>query len=79
VKGSPRTFAEWIGRPIETRVASITEIDLSVRGRLAETDCIVATPSAMAPSAGKPIFVRILAESVHLFDAESGTRIDAAN
>jgi sn-glycerol 3-phosphate transport system ATP-binding protein len=48
-------------------------------GRLAETDCIVATPSAIAPSPGKAVFARIHAESVHLFSAESGTRIDAAN
>ena len=48
-------------------------------GRLAETDCIVATPAAMAPSPGRAVFARILAESVHLFSTESGTRIDPAN
>jgi sn-glycerol 3-phosphate transport system ATP-binding protein len=46
-------------------------------GRLAETDCVVATPSAVAPAAGQAIFARIQPESVHLFSAESGTRISA--
>jgi sn-glycerol 3-phosphate transport system ATP-binding protein len=44
-------------------------------GRLAETDCIVTSPSATASSAGQKIFVRIPAESVHLFNAETGARI----
>jgi sn-glycerol 3-phosphate transport system ATP-binding protein len=44
-------------------------------GRLAETDCILASPSATASSAGQKIFVRIPAESVHLFNAETGARI----
>jgi ABC-type sugar transport system ATPase subunit len=44
-------------------------------GRLAETDCIAATPSTMAPVAGKAVFARIHAESVHLFSADSGARI----
>jgi sn-glycerol 3-phosphate transport system ATP-binding protein len=48
-------------------------------GRIAEIDCIVATPSAMTSSPGKPIFARILSESVHLFSAESGARIDTVN
>jgi sn-glycerol 3-phosphate transport system ATP-binding protein len=48
-------------------------------GRLAETDCTVATPSTMAPSPGKAVFARIPAESVHLFSAESGIRMDPAN
>jgi sn-glycerol 3-phosphate transport system ATP-binding protein len=44
-------------------------------GHLAETDCIVASPSATASSAGQKIFVRIPAESVHLFNTETGARI----
>jgi sn-glycerol 3-phosphate transport system ATP-binding protein len=48
-------------------------------GRLAETDCIVASPSATAVSAGQKIFVRIATESIHLFCAETGGRIDPAS
>ena len=48
-------------------------------GRLAETDCVVATPSAVAPSPDKVMFARILPESVHIFSAETGSRIDAIN
>ena len=43
------------------------------------TDCVVATPSAVAPCPAREMFVRILAESVHIFSAETGSRIDAMN
>ena len=46
-------------------------------GRLAETDCVVATPATMAPLAGQAVYARIPPETVHLFSADSGTRIDA--
>jgi sn-glycerol 3-phosphate transport system ATP-binding protein len=48
-------------------------------GRLADTDCIAATPAAMAPAAGKPVFARIPAGSVHLFSADGGARINGGN
>jgi sn-glycerol 3-phosphate transport system ATP-binding protein len=47
-------------------------------GRLADADCVVASPSTMASSTGQRVFVRILPESVHLFSAETGGRIEAA-
>ena len=48
-------------------------------GRLAETDCVVATPSVVAPSPNEVMFARIPSESVHVFNAETGFRIDAVN
>jgi sn-glycerol 3-phosphate transport system ATP-binding protein len=45
-------------------------------GRLAETDCIVATPSAVAALAEQRIFVRIPIPSIHLFSLETGTRFE---
>src|SRR5690348_3642754 len=48
-------------------------------GRLAETDCVVATPSAVAPSPNEVMFARIPPESVHVFNAETGFRIDAVD
>jgi sn-glycerol 3-phosphate transport system ATP-binding protein len=47
-------------------------------GRLADADCVVASPSTMASPPGQRVFVRILPESVHLFSAETGGRIEAA-
>ncbi len=47
-------------------------------GRLADADCVVASPSTMASPPGQRMFVRILPESVHLFSAETGGRIEAA-
>jgi sn-glycerol 3-phosphate transport system ATP-binding protein len=48
-------------------------------GRLAETDCVLATPAALAPSSARAIFVRIDADSVHFFSTESGSRIELGN
>jgi sn-glycerol 3-phosphate transport system ATP-binding protein len=48
-------------------------------GRLAETDCVVATPSALPANPGKAMFARIVPESVHVFNAETGSRIDSIN
>jgi sn-glycerol 3-phosphate transport system ATP-binding protein len=48
-------------------------------GRLAETDCVLATPTALAPSSGKAVFARIGAELAHFFSAQNGARIDIAD
>jgi sn-glycerol 3-phosphate transport system ATP-binding protein len=47
-------------------------------GRLADADCVMAGPPTMTPFIGQRIFVRIPPESVHLFSAETGGRIEAA-
>src|SRR5215813_11612384 len=46
-------------------------------GRLAETDCVIAAPAAATPLGGQPVFARFQPESVHLFSADSGARLDA--
>jgi sn-glycerol 3-phosphate transport system ATP-binding protein len=45
-------------------------------GRLASTDCVVATPATTVLADAKLAFVRIPPEAIHLFDAESGARIE---
>ena len=46
-----------------------------LHGRIAGMECVLALASGNASTTGDRLFVRVPAESIHLFDAESGTRL----
>jgi sn-glycerol 3-phosphate transport system ATP-binding protein len=49
-----------------------------LHGRIAGSECVLALASGAASSTVDKLFVRIPAESIHLFDAESGARLATA-
>jgi sn-glycerol 3-phosphate transport system ATP-binding protein len=49
-----------------------------LHGRIAGWECVLALASGAASSTGEKLFVHLPAESIHLFDADSGTRLAPA-
>jgi len=62
--------------PFEAEMVEELGASRLLHGRLAGVDCIVAVPSGIAPAPLGPLFVRIAPDCIHLFDAETGDRIE---
>jgi sn-glycerol 3-phosphate transport system ATP-binding protein len=62
--------------PFETEMVEELGASRLLHGRLAGADCIVAVPSGVAAATLGPLFVRIVPGCLHLFDAETGNRVE---
>jgi len=62
--------------PFATEVVEELGASRLLHGQLAGAECVIAVPSAVAAAATGPLFIRIPPDSVHLFDGETGNRIE---
>ena len=62
--------------PFETEMVEELGASRLLHGQLAGAECVIAVPSVVAAVAPGPLFVRIAPDCVHLFDGETGNRIE---